>query len=291
MLTTNLILDSCNENKPNFKIKYNLCDKSISKIYSSKEAVNFLKEKFFLIPEVNNIGLMTGYYEPELRAYKSKGNSRYPIYKNPNIIGNKKLTELSRQQINRGALNGYNLEIAWVENEIEAFFLHIQGSGRLKFSNTEVIKIKYAGNNNKKYKSIGKILIKKGYLKKQEVNMFSIKKWLYDNPNLARKIMEKNKRFIFFEVYKGEIEGSSQLPLVPKVSVAVDDSYIKSGTPIIIQNIENKKDIFLGLAHDKGNAIKGKYRIDLFTGFGKNAEFIASGLKKKIRVWPLELNK
>ena len=164
LLTTNVILDSCNKTKPNFKINYNLCGKSFSKIYSSKEAVNFLKENFFLIPEVNNIGFMTGYYEPELKAYKSKGNSRYPIYKNPKTIGAKKLTELSRNQINRGDLNGYNLEIAWVENEIEAFFLHIQGSGRLKFSNTEVIKIKYAGNNNKKYKSIGKILIKKGYL-------------------------------------------------------------------------------------------------------------------------------
>ena len=121
--------------------------------------------------------------------------------------------------------------------------------------------------------------------------MFSIKKWLYENRNLAGEIMEKNKRFIFFQVYEGEIEGSSSIPLVPRVSVAVDDKYIQTGTPIIIQNVENKKDIFLGLAHDKGNAIKGKYRIDLFTGFGKKAEAYASGLKKKVRVWPLELKK
>ena len=117
--------------------------------------------------------------------------------------------------------------------------------------------------------------------------MYSIKSWLYDNPNLARKIMEKNERYIFFEAYKGSVRGSSGASLLPMVSVAVDTKYIKYGTLLIIQNMYNKKDVFLAIAHDKGNAIKGKNRIDLFTGFGLLAEKEAATLNKKIKVWEL----
>ena len=89
-LTANKILEACHKENTNLKIKKNLCEKNLIKINSSKEASNFLKEKFSFIPEANNKGIMTGYYEPELRAYKSKGITRYPIYNNPKIIGKKK---------------------------------------------------------------------------------------------------------------------------------------------------------------------------------------------------------
>ena len=113
------------------------------------------------------------------------------------------------------------------------------------------------------------------------------KKWLYDNPKLARQIMEKNERYIFFEAYKGSITGSSGVSLLPMSSVAVDTKYIKYGTLLIIQNIYNNEDVFLAIAHDKGNAIKGKNRIDLFTGYGLMAEKEAATLNKKIKVWEL----
>ena len=99
--------------------------------------------------------------------------------------------------------------------------------------------------------------------------------------------MEKNERFIYFEKYKGDIIGSAGKRLLPMVSVAVDNAYTIYGMPLIIQNIYNEEDIFLAIALDKGSAIKGKNRMDLFTGFGKSAEEEAANLNKKIQVWKL----
>ena len=118
--------------------------------------------------------------------------------------------------------------------------------------------------------------------------MYTIKKWLYHNTKLSRSIMEKNERFIYFEKYKGDTKGSAGIALIPMVSVAVDNSYITYGMPLIIENTYNKNDIFLAIAHDKGAAIRGKNRIDLFTGFGKKAEEKAATLNTKIRVWTLK---
>ena len=117
--------------------------------------------------------------------------------------------------------------------------------------------------------------------------MYKIKEWLYKNKKLASKFMDMNERYIYFEEYDGGIRGSAGIELVPDVSVAVDKRFIKTGEAIIIQNAKNKKDIFLGIAHDEGSAIKGNSRIDLFTGFGYKSEKKAAVLNKKIQVWKL----
>ena len=189
---------------------------------------------------------------------------------------------VTRKKINEGYLKNNNLEIAWVKNEIEAFFLHIQGSGRLVLDNQKVIKIRFAGSNNKKYTSLGKILIDYGYLNKKDIDMYKIKDWLYKNKKLSREFMNMNQRYIFFEEYSGNIKGSSGIDLVPNISIAVDKRFIKKGEAIIIQNMFDAKDIFLGVAHDEGVAIKGHSRIDLFSGFGFVAEKKAARLNKKI---------
>ena len=291
ILAVNTLIKNCQKSltlKVDDSNKTSCIDKMQKKVSTKKEAINFLIDNFKVFSDIKkNTGLMTGYYEPEVFAFSEKKKSRYPIYRNPKAFGMISKANLSRKEINKGALDNKGLEIAWLEDEIEAFFLQIQGSGRLRFSKDKIIKIRYSGSNGKKYTSIGKILIKKGIFKKEEVTMLSIKNWLYKNPLKARKIMENNERYIFFETYKGNIKGSSLINLVPNVSVAVDEKYIHSGTPLIIEDIENKRNIFLALAHDKGNAIKGAQRIDLFTGYGKEAELLASGLKRKIRVWPL----
>ena len=117
--------------------------------------------------------------------------------------------------------------------------------------------------------------------------MFSIKRWLYENDKKARQVMEKNHRYIYFEEYKGEIKGSSNLDLVPFVSLAVDTRYYDIGDILLITDYKSKKS-FLGIAHDTGAAIKGRNRIDLFTGYGKNAEKVAAELKQNIIVRKLE---
>ena len=151
--------------------------------------------------------------------------------------------------------------------------------------NNQIIKIRYAGSNKKKYSSLGRILINRGILKKEEVDMHKIKEWLYQDRKRARKFMNFNERYIFFEEYFGEITGSAGVNLVPNISIAVDKRFIKKGEAIIIQSMHNINDIFVGVAHDEGIAIKGKSRIDLFTGFGYKSEKKAALLNKKIFTW------
>ncbi len=256
---------------------------------SLKEAKEFFINNFYYNrrPAYSEYGIMTGYYEPEVKAYKYKKTDSYPIYKiNKRKYGDT-IFKSSRSKINKGIFNNKGLEIAWVENEIEAFFLHIQGSGRLRFPNNQVKRIKFSDSNQKPYTAIGRILVDKNKIRKENISMFTIKEWLYKNPDKARKLMEQNERYIYFEEYIGEAKGSAGIKLEPMVSVAVDRKYYNLGDILLITEVDSKKS-FLGIAHDTGAAIKGKNRIDLFTGFGRNAEKLAAGLNKKIVVRKLK---
>jgi len=233
--------------------------------------------------QYNNNGVMTGYYEPEIKAYKYKKVNTYPIYTMNIEKYGKSIFNSTRKEINNGLLKNKGLELAWVENQIEAFFFHIQGSGRLRFPNGEVKRVKFLGSNNKKYTSIGKLLLERKKIKKENMSMYAIKDWLYQNKVEAVALMEKNERYVFFKEYTGEIKGSAGIDLKPLVSIAVDKRYHNLGDILLISDIENKKR-FLAIAHDTGAAIKGANRIDLFTGYGKAAEKLAAELNKKISV-------
>ena len=226
---------------------------------------------------------MTGYYEPEIKAYKFKKDNAYPIYTMDVAKYGEAIFESTRREINKGLLDNKGLELAWVENQIEAFFFHIQGSGRLRFQDGEIKRVRFLGSNNKKYTSIGKILLQRKEIKEENMSMFSIKDWLYKNKKEAKDIMEKNERYIFFEEYNGDIQGSAGVNLFPMISVAVDSNYHNIGDILLIHDIENKRHFF-AIAHDTGAAIQGPNRIDLFTGFGNEAERLASGLNKKISI-------
>ncbi len=238
----------------------------------------------------DHLGLMTGYYEPEIKAYKRFKKGSYPIYKNPAKYNFQELVKHSRKKINSGILKNKKLEIAWAENEIEAFFLQVQGSGRLKFKNGDIKRVRYAGSNEKEYTSIGSVLISRGILKKTDISMYSIKEWLYNNPKLARYIMEKNDRFIYFEEYNGNIKGSANADLLPLISIAVDPRYHEEDSIFLIRDIKDRNSLFFAIAHDKGIAIKGISRVDLFTGFGKEAEKKAASLNSSILIWKLKPN-
>ena len=254
-----------------------------------KEVKKFFTENFFFDKkqQVNNNGIMTGYYEPEIKAYKYQKKNTYPIYKMDINKYGETIFKSTRKEINNGLLRNKGLELAWVENQIEAFFFHIQGSGRLRFPNGEIKRVKFSGSNDKKYTSIGKILLKRNKIKKEIISMYSIKDWLYKNKEEAIEIMEQNERYIFFEEYVGKIKGSAEVDLHPMISIAVDTRYHDLGDILLINDIKNKK-YFLGIAHDTGVAIKGASRIDLFTGFGYEAEKIAAGLNKKITISKLK---
>ena len=248
-----------------------------------KEAKNFFKKNFSYNTEtkIDNFGVMTGYYEPEINAYEYEMKNTYPLYTMNIEKYGESIFRSSRNEINKGLLKNKGLELAWVENNIEAFFFHIQGSGRVRFPDGEIKKVRFLGSNNKKYTSIGKILLKRKKIKKENMSMFSIKNWLYQNKVEAKEIMAKNERYIFFEEYEGEIQGSTGVDLYPLISIAVDPIYHSPGDIFLVNDIENKN-IFIAIAHDTGAAIKGPNRIDLFTGFGKEAEKMAAGLNNKI---------
>ncbi len=248
-----------------------------------KEAKNFFKKNFSynIETKIDNYGVMTGYYEPEINAYEYEMKNTYPLYTMNIAKYGKSIFKSSRNEINKGLLKNKGLELAWVENNIEAFFFHIQGSGRVRFPDGKIKKVRFLGSNNKKYTSIGKILLERKKIKKENMSMFSIKNWLYQNKVEAKEIMEKNERYIFFEEYEGEIQGSTGVDLYPLISIAVDPIYHSPGDIFLVNDIENKN-IFIAIAHDTGAAIKGPNRIDLFTGFGKEAEKMAAGLNNKI---------
>tara|TARA_X000000950_G_scaffold269377_1_gene347939 strand:- start:349 stop:1260 length:912 start_codon:yes stop_codon:yes gene_type:complete len=250
-----------------------------------KEVEEFFKNNFVFEENIqtNSKGIMTGYYEPEIKAYKYHKKNTYPIYTMDIEKYGENIFKSTRREINNGLLKNKGLELAWVENEIEAFFFHIQGSGRLHFPDGEVKRVRFLGSNNKQYSSIGKILLQKKKIKKENISMYSIKDWLYKNKKQAAEIMNQNERYIFFKEYKGEIKGSAGVDLQPMISVAVDTSYHNLGDILLINDIEAKRK-FLAIAHDTGAAIKGKNRIDLFTGYGYEAEKLASGLNKEISI-------
>ena len=134
------------------------CKKAIkNQSFSSKQALRFFKNNFEILDKNLSIksSLMTGYYEPEVKAYRYAKKGTYPIYKIDNKKYGKSIFKNSRKKINEGLLKNRGLEIAWVENEIEAF-LHIQGSGRLRYPDGKIKKVRYAGSNERKYTAIGK---------------------------------------------------------------------------------------------------------------------------------------
>ncbi|MAJ24758.1 MAG: hypothetical protein CMP36_04540 [Rickettsiales bacterium] len=285
--TCKLLLDN-NKTKITYK---NICKKASDYEYmSNKEALQFFIENFKLNLRKNLAikGLMTGYYEPEVIAYENYKHGSFPIFKIDVEKYGRAVFNSSRKKINKGILKDKELEIAWVNNEIEAFFLHIQGSGRLRYKDGKIKKIRYAGSNNKEYTAIGKILIELGKIQKDKVSMFSIKEWLYKNKIQAKKIMEKNERYIYFEEYIGRIKGSAKIELVPFISIAVDPKHYSVGDILLIKENNNLKKIYITIAHDTGAAIKGNQRIDLFTGYGNAAEKAAATMKKDVLIWKLE---
>lgn len=215
---------------------------------------------------------VTGYYVPVLKgSLKRHGPYQTPLYRMPP----EKLRKFSRTAIVSGALRNKNLELVWVKDPIDAFFVQIQGSGKVQLENGRVMHIGYAGQNGHPYHPIGKTLVQKGYLSKGQVSMQSIRAWLKKYPSKAESIMSTNPSYVYFKVRpKTGAVGSQGVPLTPKRSLAVDPKFISLGTPLWISvehpNPNASKLEHLAVAQDTGGAIKGALRADYF--WGEDAE-------------------
>jgi membrane-bound lytic murein transglycosylase A len=232
-------------------------------------------------------GLFTGYHVPELQgSHKRTSRFKYPVYRMPH---NGKAPNQSRKNIEDGSLKDKNLETAYVDNAVDLFFMHIQGSGNIRMQDGSLLRLGYAGQNGHTYRSIGAYLIEQEIMTKEEVTAPSLKEWLHNTPKYATFVMHQNPSYIFFRTLPGPATagpiGSQGIELTPEHSLAVDNSFIAYGTPIWLQtelpatsHSDQKPLNQLLIAQDSGGAIKGPIRGDIFFGSSKHAERLAGNM-------------
>lgn len=268
---------------------------------SATNAARFFEDNFETVIIGSGKAFLTGYFEPEIAGSRTPGAGyRTPIYKRPTDLVDVDLGRFSdalkgktvrgrvekqalipyydRGQIDDGALAGKGLEIAWAADPIEFFFLQIQGSGRLKLPDGQIMRIGYASQNGREYIGIGRVLRDRGALKPGQATMDGIISWLRANPAEGRTLMRQNKSYIFFRELQGAGPlGALEVPLTPAGSVAADPAFVPLGAPVWLgkgpAGLER-----LWIAQDTGGAIKGANRFDTFWGAGKQAREIAGGM-------------
>lgn len=264
------------------------------------EAVRaYFETNFDIQPILNDdgssSGIITGYFQPVLSGSLIADNRfRYPIYGKP---ASDSLRTLSRRAIYERPQDLKEHIIAWTDNPIDLFFLHIQGSGLIRFQDGTQKSLAYAGNNDHAYTSIGKVLHDAGAMRKDEISMQTLKQWLAEHPQQALDVMHKNQRFIYFELSELSVtetgpRGSLNVPLTPLRSIAMDPQQIRLGSPVWLDTTlpsEDQPERFqrLVFAQDTGAAIKGRVRADLFFGQGKRAEFLAGNMNQPGRMYLL----
>jgi membrane-bound lytic murein transglycosylase A len=288
----------------------------------SQAARAFFEAHFEPVAVTNNgrsLGLFTGYYEPLLHGSRRQGG-RYtvPLYLRPPELVMVELGDFreelkgqriagrvvdgslepfpDRREIDQGALAGRRLELVWVDDPVDAFFLHIQGSGRIRLAEGGEMRVGYAAQNGHPYFAIGRELIERGALRREEVSMQSIRKWLEEHPEEAEEVMRRNASYVFFQEIEGEGPlGAEGVPLTPGRSLAVDRKFLPLGVPVWLaaslppaaEGQPGRKLRRLMVAQDTGGAIRGPVRGDVFWGHGEEAADLAGRMRHRGRLWAL----
>jgi membrane-bound lytic murein transglycosylase A len=222
--------------------------------------------------------LVTGYYEPILEGARIRSDAfQTPLLKLPPDPSR----HATRAEIEGGALDRFHLALAWVD-PIEAFFLQIQGSGRIRFADGTEMRVLYAGSNGAAYVSLGRVLVTCGTMTTEQVSLASLKSWLRDHPDQAKTLMDANPSYVFFQTRPGEGPlGTQGTVLSPGRSLAVDPEFYLLGAPIFVDLAQPGQAPIqrLTLAQDTGGAIKGVLRGDVFWGAGDSAGAQAGGMR------------
>lgn len=274
---------------------FRFCKKLQSKqFHTHKEFREFIEsnlQPYQVSASGNHQGVFTGYYEPILKgSLRRHGVYQTPLYRLPGKgVGYK----VPRSKIVKGALKGKKLELVWVSDPVDAFFMQIQGSGRIRLENGKELRLGYAGQNGYPYFPIGKELLDRGILAQGQVSMQAIKKWLHSHPRQAESVMSKNQSYVFFSILKspeGPI-GSHGVPLTPHRSLAIDRNFITLGTPLWLDathpNHRQPHLQKLMVAQDTGGAIKGAVRGDYFWGSGTKAGQYAGAMNASGHIYIL----
>ena len=258
-------------------------------------------------------GLFTGYYEASLTGSREKtAKFNTPLRGRPDdlvmvqlggfrdhlkgqriagrVIDGQLQPYEDRAAIVAGALDKTAPVIAWVDDEVAAFFLQIQGSGRVRLPDGTTMRVGYAGQNGHPYVPIGRVLIEEGELSRENVSLQTIRDWLKQNPDQADRVMNANPSYVFFREIEGPGPiGGEGVPLTPERSLAIDRSLLPYGAPVFLE-VEDPLDARrlirqLMVAQDTGGAIRGGVRGDFFWGYGPEAEERAGRMKSRGRYW------
>lgn len=265
-------------------------------------------------------GRITGYYEPLLNGSRTRAAPYLvPLYRRPADLltielsslhpelaqlrlrgrlqasehGTKVLPYWPRAELTEDRLRGS--ELLWVDDPIEAFFLQIQGSGRIRLPDGTMVRVGYADTNGHPYRSIGRMLIERGEMTLEQASMQAIAAWGRANPKRLPELLNQNPSFVFFrELPLGDPNagpvGAMGLPLTPGYSVAADPRFIPLGAPLLIATTHPGTGAPLRrlvLAQDTGGAIRGPLRFDLFWGFGSDAAVPAGRQRHDVEAWLL----
>ena len=234
--------------------------------------------------------LFTGYFEPELDgALRQTPRYRFPVYLAPPEI-KKQSQWLSRRAIETsGAMQGRGLEIAWVDDSVELFFLQIQGSGRIRLPDGSSLRVGYGGSNGHNYRSIGMELVRRGVYAAHQVSAEVIKNWVRRNPVDGADLLRHNDSYVFFRTVnrvpsdRGPL-GAMNRSVTDMRSVAVDPKFTPLGAPVWLEKNGENPMRRLMIAQDTGSAIKGAQRADIFFGTGDEAGRAAGRLKDRGRM-------
>jgi membrane-bound lytic murein transglycosylase A len=255
--------------------------------------------------------LFTGYYEPLLEGSLTPSEKyKYPLYRVPDDLIVKRLAPnenkigrmqggefvpyFSRKEIDVGGiLRGENLELIWVADPVDLFFLHVQGSGKIKLPDETLLTVSFAQTNGRPFRSVTRFMLDKGKIKSGEASYRSVKAILKEREvQELYEILSYNESYIFFRFVDKEPLGSLGQPVTPGRSIATDPDYFPEGALAFIRlrkpvfdaagNVKERVNFSrFVVSQDKGSAIKGPGRVDLFCGFGANAEATAGTLKEK----------
>jgi membrane-bound lytic murein transglycosylase A len=260
-------------------------------------------------------GFLTGYYEPILDGSRvPTGEFTAPLFRRPpNLaisgwrklgdafpskgvkvgrrVGRRKIVPYyTRAEIEDGALDGWHLEICYLRSPIEVLFAQIQGSARIRLEDGSILRVNYDSHNGWPYVPVGRVLIDRNIVPKDEMSMQRIREWMEANPDQAAEVRRQNKSYVFFRITglstDDEPEGGQGVPLVPGRSIAIDRSLHVYGTPFFILAdlpIANDRSLTkfrrLVIAQDTGSAIVGTARADIYFGAGDDAARIAGRIK------------
>ena len=307
------------ENRPMYTGLHAVCERAMQAGTLAEDAARKFFEDNFRPVRINKLGdpagFLTGYYEPIVDGSRfPTGVYHVPIYRRPPDLlppsgtpsgagfpnsgqslrrdsSGKLVPYYDRGAIEDGALDGQHLEICWIKDPTDALFIQIQGSARIRLEDGVVVRINYDSHNGFPYTPIGRVLIDRKLVSRDEMSMDRIRQWLHDNPDGAKELRRQNRAYVFFRIVglgeDREAEGAQGIPLTAGRSIAVDKALHVYGTPFFIEAqlpLDNAQPVMpfrrLMIAQDTGSAIVGPARADLYWGAGNLAGQIAGRIKQ-----------